>query len=131
MASVSSPLTTTWAPWRASFRAIASPMPAPPPVTIATLSSQRPTARRYPRPWAGKLRRVSHARDRLDEGDGDQWPTLHERILAAQILVIATPTWLGRPSSIAQRVLERMDAMISEGDDRGRRSPTTAWPGWW
>ena len=55
-----------------------------------------------------------------DEGDGDQWPELHERILAAGILVIATPTWLGRPSSIAQRVLERMDAMISEEDGRGR-----------
>jgi multimeric flavodoxin WrbA len=55
-----------------------------------------------------------------DEGDSDQWPELHERVLASGILVIATPTWLGRPSSIAQRVLERMDAMISEEDDRGR-----------
>ncbi len=55
-----------------------------------------------------------------DEGDGDQWPILYERVLAAQILVVASPTWLGRPSSVAQRVLERMDAMISEEDDRGR-----------
>ena len=36
--------------------------------------------------------------------------------LAAEILLFSTPTWLGRPSSIAQRVLERMDAMLSEGD---------------
>jgi multimeric flavodoxin WrbA len=55
-----------------------------------------------------------------DEGDGDEWPALHEAILDAEILVIATPTWLGRPSSVAQRVLERMDAMISETDDEGR-----------
>ena len=55
-----------------------------------------------------------------DEGDGDEWPALHEAILAAEILVIATPTWLGKPSSVAQRVLERMDAMISETDDEGR-----------
>jgi len=55
-----------------------------------------------------------------DEGDEDDWPRIHEQLLDAEILVIATPTWLGRPSSIAQRVLERMDAMISEQDDEGR-----------
>ena len=55
-----------------------------------------------------------------NEGDGDAWPSIHERLLAAEILVVATPTWLGRPSSVAQRVLERMDAMLSEEDDEGR-----------
>jgi multimeric flavodoxin WrbA len=55
-----------------------------------------------------------------DEGDGDQWPQVLERVLAAEILVIATPTWVGRPSSVTQRVLERMDALISETDDEGR-----------
>ena len=55
-----------------------------------------------------------------DEGDGDEWPRLRERILASEILVVASPTWLGHPSSVAQRVLERMDAMISETDDAGR-----------
>jgi multimeric flavodoxin WrbA len=55
-----------------------------------------------------------------DEGGGDEWPRLRERIAAADILVIATPTWLGQPSSVAKRVLERMDAMISETDDEGR-----------
>lgn len=48
-----------------------------------------------------------------DEGEGDEWPRLRERIAAA-IFVLATPTWLGQPSSVAKRVLERMDAMISE-----------------
>ncbi len=55
-----------------------------------------------------------------DAGAGDEWPQLHEAILDAQIVVFATPTWLGRPSSLAQRALERMDAMISETDDRDR-----------
>jgi multimeric flavodoxin WrbA len=55
-----------------------------------------------------------------DEGEGDQWPSIHSQILNAAILVIATPTWLGHPSSIAQRVLERMDAMLSETDDEER-----------
>ncbi len=55
-----------------------------------------------------------------DMGDGDDWPGVHEKLLAAQILVVASPTWLGRPSSVAQRVLERMDAMLGETDDEGR-----------
>ncbi|MFF0223838.1 flavodoxin family protein [Streptomyces sp. NPDC004629] len=55
-----------------------------------------------------------------DAGDGDQWPQVHDKLLESQILVIASPTWLGRPSSVAQRVLERMDAMMSETDDEDR-----------
>ncbi|MGW4544861.1 flavodoxin family protein [Streptomyces violaceorubidus] len=55
-----------------------------------------------------------------DMGDGDDWPDVHARLLASQILIIASPTWLGRPSSVAQRVLERMDAMLSETDDEDR-----------
>ncbi|WP_461028559.1 flavodoxin family protein [Streptomyces sparsus] len=55
-----------------------------------------------------------------DMGDGDAWPSVHAELLASEILVIASPTWLGRPSSVAQRVLERMDAMLSETDDEGR-----------
>ncbi|MDQ3627318.1 MAG: flavodoxin family protein [Actinomycetota bacterium] len=55
-----------------------------------------------------------------DLGDGDEWPAIHDKLLDAQILVVATPTWVGRPSSIAQRLLERMDAMISETDDQER-----------
>jgi multimeric flavodoxin WrbA len=55
-----------------------------------------------------------------DEGNGDEWPALRERILAADILIVATPTWLGQPSSVAKRALERMDAFLSETDDDGR-----------
>jgi multimeric flavodoxin WrbA len=55
-----------------------------------------------------------------DEGPGDDWPALRTKILAADILVFGTPIWLGQPSSVAKRVLERMDAFISETDDKGR-----------
>lgn len=55
-----------------------------------------------------------------DEGEGDAWPALRKRILAADILIFGTPIWLGQPSSIAKRVTERMDAFLSETDDRGR-----------
>jgi len=57
-----------------------------------------------------------------DMGDGDQWPSIRERILAADILLLATPTWVGHPSSVAQRVMERLDAELSETDDEGRPS---------
>jgi multimeric flavodoxin WrbA len=46
--------------------------------------------------------------------DADEWPAIRARIVAADILVVATPTWLGQPSSLAKRALERMDAMLSE-----------------
>lgn len=49
----------------------------------------------------------------------DQWPTLHVKVLAADVLIIATPTWLGQPSSVSKRVLERMDAMLAETKDDG------------
>ena len=66
-----------------------------------------------------------------DEGDGDEWPAIRERIVNAEILVMATPTWLGKPSSVAQRAMERMDAMLSETDDDDRPLPTTGSPAWW
>lgn len=56
----------------------------------------------------------------MDLGDGDEWPRVHDAVLDAEILVFATPTWVGRPSSLAQRALERMDAMLSETDDDDR-----------
>jgi len=55
-----------------------------------------------------------------DEGDGDQWPGLRAKILAHDILLFGGPIWLGQISSIAKRVLERMDAFL--GRD-GRSGP--------
>ncbi|MHC9291518.1 flavodoxin family protein [Mycobacterium sp. LTG2003] len=55
-----------------------------------------------------------------DMGSGDQWPDIRHKILDADILVLSTPVWLGHPSSIAQRVLERLDAELSNTDDAGR-----------
>lgn len=55
-----------------------------------------------------------------DEGDGDGWPALRRRILESEILVIATPIWMGQPASVCKMVLERLDAELSETDDAGR-----------
>ncbi|MGW6278389.1 flavodoxin family protein [Kribbella sp. NPDC055071] len=56
----------------------------------------------------------------VDEGDGDEWPALREKVLAADILIIATPIWMGQPASVCKVVLERLDAELSEKDDQGR-----------
>ncbi|MGK3647182.1 flavodoxin family protein [Pseudarthrobacter enclensis] len=56
----------------------------------------------------------------VDMGDGDQWPVIRDRILAADILVLATPIWMGHPCSVAQQVMERLDADLSETDEQGR-----------
>lgn len=55
-----------------------------------------------------------------DMGDSDQWPQIRQKVLDADILLLSTPTWVGHASSVAQRVLERLDAELSNKDDQGR-----------
>ncbi|ABS62040.1 NADPH-dependent FMN reductase [Parvibaculum lavamentivorans DS-1] len=55
-----------------------------------------------------------------DEGKGDAWPAIRKKILAADIVIAGTPVWLGQPSSIIKRAMERMNAFLSEKDDEGR-----------
>jgi len=55
-----------------------------------------------------------------DEGDGDAWPGIRQKMLDADIVAVATPVWMGQPSSVAKMVLERLDAELSETDDEGR-----------
>ena len=55
-----------------------------------------------------------------DEGAGDDWPELRAKILAHDILIFGGPIWMGQVSSVGKRVLERMDAFLSETDGKGR-----------
>lgn len=57
-----------------------------------------------------------------DMGDGDAWPAIREKLLAADILLLAVPTWMGQASSVAMRVLERLDAELAESQEDGRPS---------
>ena len=57
-----------------------------------------------------------------DEGDGDGWPVVRGKLMSSDILVLATPIWLGQPSSVCKMVLERLDAELGETDDEGRMS---------
>lgn len=40
-------------------------------------------------------------------GEGGAWLGMRKQILAGDVLVFAVPIWMGHPSSIAQRVIER------------------------
>ena len=77
--------------------------------------------------WKGTIRLADHDIKpgvTSDEGEGDAWPELRKQILEADILVFGTPIWLGQLPSTAKRVLERMDAFLSETDDQGRMPST-------
>ncbi|MBZ6379299.1 NADPH-dependent oxidoreductase [Pacificimonas flava] len=55
-----------------------------------------------------------------DEGAGDAWPAIREKVVAADILIFGTPIWMGQVSSVAKRAMERLGAFTSETDDQGR-----------
>jgi multimeric flavodoxin WrbA len=50
----------------------------------------------------------------------DAWPALFERVLAADILVIAGPIWLGDNSSETKKIIERLYAHSGELNDKGQ-----------
>lgn len=52
--------------------------------------------------------------------DADEWPDLAERVLAADILVVGTPIWLGDKSSVATRVVERLYALSGQLNAKGQ-----------
>jgi multimeric flavodoxin WrbA len=59
-----------------------------------------------------------------DEGDGDEWPGVRQKILDADVFVLGTPIWVGNPSSVCRRVIERLDAFLGETDHQGRMIAT-------
>jgi len=59
--------------------------------------------------------------DMTDHGwDTDAWPALFERVLAADILVLATPIWLGEKSSVCARMIERLYGNSSVLNEAGQ-----------
>ncbi|MGH2748808.1 MAG: flavodoxin family protein [Actinomycetota bacterium] len=55
-----------------------------------------------------------------DEGEGDEWPRILDKIKSADILVIGTPIWFGHRSSVAQLVIERLDGTYQERNEAGQ-----------
>ncbi len=59
-------------------------------------------------------------KDHNENGIADDWPEIQARIMAADILVIGTPIWLGVKSSVATLVVERMYAYSGDRNDKGQ-----------
>ena len=57
---------------------------------------------------------------REDGWPNDQWLEIADKIRAADILMIATPIWLGEESSVCRQVIERLYGMSSELNDKGQ-----------
>ena len=55
-----------------------------------------------------------------DMGEGDQWPQILDRILAADILIIGTSIWFGVRNSVCQMVIERLDGTYESTNDVGQ-----------
>jgi multimeric flavodoxin WrbA len=55
-----------------------------------------------------------------DMGEGDAWPAILKELLASDILIMATPTWMGTLSSVAMRVMERINGLYSAKDKQGQ-----------
>nr|WP_308119081.1 flavodoxin family protein [Streptomyces sp. JJ38] len=50
----------------------------------------------------------------------DAWPVLYQRVMDADILVLAGPIWLGDNSSVMKRVIERLYACSAILNDAGQ-----------
>jgi multimeric flavodoxin WrbA len=99
--------------------------PSPEPSSSALMASQILSALEQHGVTGHALRVVDHAVApgvTTDEGEGDAWPGIRDQLVAADILVVVTPIWLGQLTSVGQRVLERLDAELSETQQDGRPS---------
>jgi multimeric flavodoxin WrbA len=97
--------------------------PSPTPSSSELLAGEIATALKQHDVESETLRVVDHRVKfgvGLDEGEGDEWPAIRKKLMAADLLVIATPIWLGQPSAVCKLVLERLDAELGEKDEHGR-----------
>ncbi len=58
-----------------------------------------------------------------DEGQGDAWPDILDEIKQSDILIVASPIWLGDKSSICKMVIERIDGSTSEQEPEKGQYP--------
>jgi len=58
-----------------------------------------------------------------DEGEGDEWPMILDKVKHADILILGTPIWMGVRSGVCQMVIERLDGTYSEGDPETGQYP--------
>ncbi|WP_404349221.1 flavodoxin family protein [Sutcliffiella horikoshii] len=55
-----------------------------------------------------------------DEGYGDEWPEVFNKVMHADIVIVGTPLWLGEKSSVATMVMERLYGGSGLTNDKGQ-----------
>lgn len=50
----------------------------------------------------------------------DDWPSIYDKVKAAEILVLGTPIWLGEKSSVCTQVVERLYASSGDLNAKGQ-----------
>jgi multimeric flavodoxin WrbA len=50
----------------------------------------------------------------------DEWPSIFDQVMAADILVLCSPIWLGEKSSVCTKVIERLYGNSSQLNDAGQ-----------
>ena len=58
-----------------------------------------------------------------DEGDGDEWPKINDKIKDANILIIGSPIWFGVRGSVTQMVMERLSGGYDEANEQNGQFP--------
>ena len=53
----------------------------------------------------------------------DAWPEIQEKVMAADLLVLGSPIWLGERSSVCTQVIERLYASSGETNEQGQPRP--------
>ncbi|MCW2924586.1 MAG: hypothetical protein JWM98_1990 [Thermoleophilia bacterium] len=69
--------------------------------------------------------------DMTEEGWGeDEWPAIFERVMAADIVVLGTPLWLGEKTSVCTRIVERLYSSSGQFNDKGQYTYVDKVAGW-
>ena len=100
---------------------------SPEPSHTAGLASRSTAIMRHLGVAVDEIRAVDHEiapgvyPDMTEHGwERDEWPAIFERVMAADILVLLTPIWLGEKSSVCTRVIERLYGNSSELNESGQ-----------
>ena len=52
----------------------------------------------------------------------DDWPAIYQKVMAADILLLTSPIWLGEKSSVCTKVIERLYGNSAKLNDKGQYS---------
>lgn len=101
--------------------------PSPQPSNTAALAANAVAIMRTHGVVVDEIRAVDHVippgvdTDMTEHGaERDDWPAIQARVMEADILIVATPIWLGEKSSVCTRVIERLYGYSGQLNAKGQ-----------